>query len=234
MILLARAPSLQLGPTGMGAWVSHKSERLIWGDFQQQARLNKGTAKLTKCPTQALSRVLNNLDICEVSACWKACGDREGKCARTFWAARVPSRAGQSLATMSPGCSAVPPAISPSQQPLNLLISKPGNKRRNSIASLPRDTLCVLLGAGDWGQWGQRLACLKNAGTWGGVTKEPHEKHPEHPPMLGQNCCSECPHEVAWGHQEGRGLKNQLGTCRWCPSHPLHPAGAHQHHRLFT
>lgn len=77
------------GLVSLGTWVSPKSERLIWGDPQQRAWLNKGTAKLTKCPTQALSRVLNNLDICEASARWKACGDREGKCARTLWAARV-------------------------------------------------------------------------------------------------------------------------------------------------
>lgn len=113
MILTAQAHSLQPGPIGTGTWVSHKSERLIWGDFQQQAWLNKGTAKLTKCPTQALSCVLNNLDICEVSACWKACGDREGKCARTFWPARISTRTRQSLATMSPGSSAVPPATQP-------------------------------------------------------------------------------------------------------------------------
>lgn len=48
----------------------------------------------------------------------------------------------------------------------------------------------------------------------GGVTKEPHGKHPEHPSMLEQNCCPYCPHEVAWGHRGGKGLGNQLGTHR--------------------
>lgn len=129
MILTAQAHSLRPGPIGTGTWVSHKSERLIWGDLHQQAWLNKGTAKLTKCPTQALSRVLNNLDICEVSACWKACGDREGKCARTFWPARVPTKTWQSP------CHAVPRQLccaschsAPCSSPLICSLANPGKR----------------------------------------------------------------------------------------------------------
>lgn len=165
MILNAQAHSIQPGPIRTRTLASHKSERLIWGDFQQQAWLNKGTAKLTKCPTQALSRVLNNLDICEVSDCWKACGEREGECVRTFWAARVPTRTRQSWPPCPQAALLCLLPLSPLQQPLNLLISKRRNKGRNSIVSLPRDTLCVLVGVGDWGEWGRGL---KNTGIWGG------------------------------------------------------------------
>lgn len=41
------------------------------------------------------------------------------------------------------------------------------------MVSLPCATLCVLVGLGDWGQWGRGLACLKNAGIWGGSLRSP-------------------------------------------------------------
>lgn len=63
--------------------------------------------------------------------------------------------------------------LSSLQQPLNLLISKPGKKRRNSTTSLPRDTLCVLLGVWNWGQQERGVACLRNGWDLGGSLRNP-------------------------------------------------------------
>lgn len=75
-------------------------------------------------------------------------------------------------ATMSPGSLAVPPATSPLQQPLNLLISKPGNKRRNSTVSFPEDTLCPS-GSLGLGPKGTRTGVPEKCWDLGGSLRKP-------------------------------------------------------------
>lgn len=121
--------------------------------------------------------------------------------------------------------------LSPSQQPLNLLISKPRNKRRSSIGSLPQDTLSVLVGAGDWGQGEQGL---KNAGIWGmNPTGSTQSTHPCWDRSAVHNVPMRRPGDTkgaeAWKPSWGQADDVPLISCTHLGS-----AGALQHHPWIT